>query len=64
MKMALDRGSQFANKTYCLHNVVERCVSQVKAYWRIATRYNRMGRNYVSMIKLGRIRLFYKKVCN
>ncbi|REI40532.1 hypothetical protein DYZ94_28885, partial [Klebsiella variicola] len=41
-------------------NVVERCFGCLKEYRRIATRYDKTARNYLAMVKLGCIRLFYK----
>ncbi|GJK46617.1 hypothetical protein SM87_03042 [Klebsiella pneumoniae] len=49
---------------YRNRNVVERCFGCLKEYRRIATRYDKTARNYLAMVKLGCIRLFYKKLCN
>ncbi|WP_291973469.1 transposase, partial [Candidatus Symbiopectobacterium sp.] len=56
--------SRFASDAYRHRNVVERCFGRLKEYRRIATRYDKTARNYLSMVKLGCIRLFYKKLCN
>jgi transposase len=45
-------------------NVVERCFGRLKEYRRIATRYDKTARNYLAMVKLGCIRLFYQRLCN
>ncbi|MGX8940510.1 IS5 family transposase [Symbiopectobacterium sp. Eva_TO] len=63
-KMASDGRSRFASGAYRHRNVVERCFGRLKEYRRIATRYDKTARNYLSMVKLGCIRLFYKKLCN
>lgn len=63
-KMASDGRSRFASDAYRHRNVVERCFGRLKEYRRIATRYDKTARNYLSMAKLGCIRLFYKKFCN
>lgn len=63
-KMASDGRSQLDRDAYRNRNVVERCFSRLKEYRRIATRYNKTARNYLAMVKLGCIRLFYKKLCN
>lgn len=63
-KMASDGRSQLDRDAYRNRNVVERCFGRLKEYRRIATRYDKTARNYLSMVKLGCIRLFYKKLCN
>ncbi|HFG7810936.1 TPA: transposase [Salmonella enterica subsp. enterica serovar Java] len=49
---------------YRNRNVVERCFGRLKEYRRIATRYDKTARNYLAMVKLVCIRLFYKRLCN
>lgn len=63
-KLALDGRSQLDRDAYCNRNVVERCFGRLKEYRRIATRYDKTARNYLAMVKLGCIRLFYKRLCN
>lgn len=63
-KMASDGRSQLDRDTYRNRNVVERCFGRLKEYRRIATRYDKTARNFLAMIKLGCIRLFYKRLCN
>lgn len=63
-KMASDRRSRFASDVYRHRNVVERCFGRLKEYQRIGTRYDKTARNYLTMVKLGCIRLFYNKLCN
>ncbi|WP_291971471.1 transposase, partial [Candidatus Symbiopectobacterium sp.] len=63
-KMASDGRSRFASDAYRHSNVVERCFGRLKEYRRIATRYDKTARNYLSMVKLGCILLFYNKLCN
>ena len=49
---------------YRNNNVVERCFGHLKEYRRIATRYDKTARNYLAMVKLGCIRLFYQRLRN
>lgn len=62
-KLASD-GRQLDHDAYRNRNVVERCFGRLKEYRRIATRYDKTARNYLAMVKLGCIRLFYKRLCN
>ncbi|MCW1830302.1 transposase, partial [Enterobacter asburiae] len=63
-KMASDGLSTFGRDAYRHRNVVERCFGRLKECRRIATRYDKTVRNYLSMVKLGCIRLFYRRLCN
>lgn len=63
-KMAGDGRSQLDRDAYRNRNVVERCFGRLKEYRRIATRYDKTARNYLAMVKLGCIRLFYQRLCN
>lgn len=63
-KMASDGRSPLDRDAYRNRNVVERCFGRLKEYRRIATRYDKTARNYPAMVKLGCIRLFYKRLCN
>lgn len=63
-KMAADGRSPLDREAYCNRNVVERCFGRLKEYRRIATHYDKTARNYLAMVKLGCIRLFYNKLCN
>lgn len=63
-KLASDCRSQLDRSAYRNRNVVERCFGCLKEYRRIATRYDKTARNYLAMVKLGCIRLFYKRLCN
>ncbi|MGX8940050.1 IS5 family transposase [Symbiopectobacterium sp. Eva_TO] len=63
-KMAVDGRSKLDRDAYRNRNVVERCFGRLKEYRRIATRYDKMARNYLAMLKLGCIRLFYQRLCN
>ncbi len=63
-KLALDERSQLDRDTYRNRNVVERCFGRLKECRRIATRYDKTARSYLAMMKLGCIRLFYKRLCN
>ncbi len=62
--LASDGRSQLDRDAYLNRNVVERCFGRLKEYRRIATRYDKTARNYLAMVKLGCIRLFYKRLYN
>ncbi|MDF7680404.1 IS5 family transposase [Enterobacteriaceae bacterium ESL0689] len=55
-RRALDR------QLYKKRNVVERCFAILKENRRIATRSEKIARNYLSMLKLGAIRLFLRRL--
>ncbi|MCK3669783.1 IS5 family transposase [Photorhabdus noenieputensis] len=59
-----DGRTQFDEQAYCDRNVVERCFGFLKGNRRIATRYEKTARNYLSMVKLGCIRLFCRRLYN
>ena len=63
-KMASDGRSQLECDAYRNRNVVERSFGRLKEYRRIATRYDITARSYLARVKLGCIRLFYKRLCN
>ncbi|REF27207.1 transposase [Xenorhabdus cabanillasii] len=63
-KGSSDGRTQFDNQAYRNRNVVERCFGFLKGHRRIATRYEKTARNYLSMVKLGCIRLFYRRLNN
>ncbi|EFE7832848.1 IS5 family transposase, partial [Escherichia coli] len=63
-KMASDGRAQLDRDAYRNRNVVERCFGRLKEYRRIATRYDKTARNYLAMVKLGCIRLFYQRLRN
>lgn len=63
-KLVADGRSQLDRDAYRNRNVVERCFGRLKEYRRIATRYDKTTRNYLAMVKLGCIRLFYKRLCD
>lgn len=63
-KLAQDGRLLLDRDTYRNRNVVERCFGRLKECRRIATRYDKTARNYLAMVKLGCIRLFYKRLCN
>ncbi len=59
-----DGRTQFDEPAYRNRNVVERCFGFLKGNRRIATRYEKTARHYLSMVKLGCIRLFYRRLNN
>lgn len=53
------RDPHFDKDGYRQRNIVERCISWLKEARRVATRYEKLARNYLAMIKLSIIdRLF------
>ncbi|HCU1555477.1 TPA: IS5 family transposase [Escherichia coli] len=63
-KMASVGRARLDRDAYRNSNVVERCFGHLKEYRRIATRYDKTARNYLAMVKLGCIRLFYQRLRN
>ncbi|AIA46928.1 transposase (IS4 family) protein [Serratia sp. FS14] len=63
-KMVSDGRALLERDAYRNGNVVERCFGRLKEYRRIATRYNKTARNYLAMVKLGCIRLYYQRLFN
>lgn len=61
---AADGRSKLDFDAYRNHNVVEWYFGRLKEYRRIATRYDKTARNYLAMVKLDCIRLFYKRLYN
>lgn len=47
----------FDPKLYKQRNLVERFFNKIKYFRRIATRYDKLGRHYLTMVKLAAIRL-------
>ena len=46
------RGGKFDKARYRTRNLVERCFNRLKQYRRIATRYEKMSENYLSMLTI------------
>ncbi|MDE1482965.1 IS5 family transposase [Xenorhabdus bovienii] len=63
-KGSSDGRTQFDEPIYRNRNVVERCFGFLEGNRRIATRYEKTARNYLSMVKLGCIRLFCRRLYN
>ncbi|MZI88882.1 IS5 family transposase [Dickeya dianthicola] len=61
-KASQDRRRPLDRCLYKKRNVVERCFAILKENRRIATRSEKTARNYLSMLKLGAIRLFLKRL--
>jgi transposase len=49
------RGSKFNKTLYRLRNRVERCFNRLKQFRRVATRYEKMGQNYLTILTLASI---------
>jgi transposase len=63
-KASTDGRTRFDKETYRKRNVVERSFGLLKENRRIATRYEKTARNYLSMVQLGCIRLFLRRIGN
>ncbi|AOM39813.1 transposase [Xenorhabdus hominickii] len=63
-KSSTDGRTKFDEQAYHDRNIVECCFGFLKGNRRIATRYEKTARNYLSMVKLGCIRLFYRRLFN
>jgi len=46
------RQGQFDRKTYKRRNIIERCVSLLKWFRRVATRYEKLATHYLGMVTL------------
>ena len=46
------RGGKFDKALYRQRNLVERCFNRLKQYRRIATRYEKMAENYLTMLTI------------
>lgn len=62
-KMASEGRTRLDRDAYRNRNVVERRFGRLKEYRRIATRYDKTAINYLAMVKLGCIRMYYKRLC-
>lgn len=51
------RDPAFDREAYRRRNIVERLINRLKQYRRIATRYEKRAANYLTMVKIGMIRL-------
>lgn len=63
-KASTDGRFRFDKESYRKRNVVERSFGLLKENRRIATRYEKTARNYLSMVQLGCIRLFLRRIPN
>lgn len=61
-KGSRDRRRKLNIRLYKKRNVVERCFAKLKEFRRIATRSEKTARNYLTMVKLGAIRLFLRRL--
>lgn len=61
-KASQDKRRKLNTRLYKKRNVVERCFAGLKENRRIATRSEKTAKNYLSMLKLGEIRLFLKRL--
>ncbi|HCO1363231.1 TPA: transposase, partial [Escherichia coli] len=61
-KARTDERTQLDKETDRKRNVVERSFGLLKQNRRIATRYEKTARNYLSMVQLGCIRLFLRRI--
>lgn len=54
---------KFDKAKYKGRNVVERCVSWLKECRRVATRYDKLGVNYLAMVELAIIQRLVRQLC-
>lgn len=53
---------EYDRKAYKRRNLIERCVNRLKQFRRIATRYEKTARAYLSMLCIAAARLWIKTV--
>ena len=53
---------EYDREAYKRRNLIERCVNALKQFRRIATRYEKTARAYLSMLSIGAARLWIKTV--
>jgi transposase len=53
---------EYDAETYKHRNLIERCVNALKQFRRIATRYEKTARAYLSMLCIGATRIWIKTV--
>jgi transposase len=46
------RNGRFDKKTYRRRNIIERCISSLKWFRRVATRYEKLALHYLAMVTL------------
>ena len=54
------RPPTFCRVTYCQRNIVERLVGWLKEHRRIATRLEKLARNFLTMVKLSFVRRYFR----
>jgi transposase len=54
------RPSTFSRVTYCQRNIVGRLVGWLKEHRRIATRFEKLARNFLTMVKLSFVRRYFR----
>jgi transposase len=52
------RGGPFDEAIYRMRNRVEQLINRLKQYRRIATRYEKLAKNYLAMLHIGSILLW------
>ena len=55
---------EYDREAYKRRNLIERCVNRLKQFRRIATRYEKTARAYLSMLSIAAARLWIKTVRN
>ena len=58
------RETSFDKPTYRSRNIVERCVGWLKAARRVGTRYEKLARNFLAMLKLAMLRRLLRVLVN
>ena len=50
----------YSKKLFKRRNLIERCINKLKQFRRIATRYDRLPKNFLAMFKLVTVRLWMR----
>lgn len=50
----------FSKRLYRERNLVERCISKLKQFRRVATRYDKLAENFLAMVQLASIRIWLR----
>lgn len=50
----------FSKRLYCERNLIERFFSKLKHFRRVATRYDKLAANFLTMVQLASMRLWLR----
>ena len=54
---------KFSKRAYNGRNVIERCFCRLKDFRRVATRYDKLARNFLAAVQLAAIVAYWTRVC-